>query len=181
MKNGSLYGLVLSACLALGGCSGGAGSLLGSSGGGDCSPKTATLNFPSTGSYSASGGLGAAQGCFTTTNFTTRASTSPIVSAYVNGASSAHTYLYLDVTFDNTQYATGLPSLAITVPASILVAGRTFYIASNLTGGYSFSWNAAAEGPGSVSGTTINFSGGGGNTTYLGGQPVELALYSVGP
>ena len=157
----------------------GGGGLTGLSGQ-SCSPKTATLNFPSVGGFSASGGIGAAQGCFSTSNFTDYASVLPLDAAFAGTDPGSRTWLYLGTKFDSTEYANGFPSLLITVPPSVIAPGRTFYIAANFSSS-PFGWIPKVEGPGTVSGSNISFGGGGGGVTFTAGQRVDLALYSVGP
>jgi hypothetical protein len=167
--------------LLLAGCGGGASSLLGlPSGGGSCSPHTVSLTFPSTGGYSASGQLTSATQCFSTATVTTSASTSPILgSPFVSSDPSAQVLVYLGIKMSATEYASGLPSLTITLPAGVTTTNRKFYVAYNYGAGSSFSWSATAEGPATASGATVSFGSGSGNTTFQANEESELAIYSV--
>lgn len=171
----------LAALLALGGCGGGAASLLGlNNGGSSCSPHTVTLNFPSAGGYAVSGQLTSATACFSTATVATYASTSPVLgSPFTSSDPSAQVLLYLGITFSASEYANGLPSLSVSLPVGVTTTNRKFYVAYNGSGGSAFGWAATAEGPATASGSTVSIPSGYGNTTFNANQEVELALYSV--
>jgi hypothetical protein len=163
----------------LAGCGGSGGSLLGGGGGG-CSPHNFTLNFPSVGGYTASGQITSATPCFSSATVQTYASTSPILgSAFTSSDPSTQDYLYLAVTFSASEYASGLPALTVSLPAGISTTGQKFYLAYNGGGGGAFGWAGAAEGPATVSGSTLTFASGYGNTTFDANQEAEFAVYSV--
>lgn len=169
-------------CVAalLAGCGGGgAGSLLGLGGGG-CTPHSVSLTFPASGGYSASGQLTSATQCFSSATINTYADTAPILgSPFTSNDSSMQVQVYLGLAFSATEYANGLPSLSVTMPSAVVTAGRQFYLAYNGGGGGAFGWEAAAEGPASVSGSTLSFASGNGNTTFDANQEAEFAVYSV--
>ncbi len=165
--------LLCASIFALSGC-GGSGGLLGS----PCSPTSYTMNFPADAGFSASGSINAASGCFTSATVNTYTSLLPIGAPFTSTNPTAVVVLYLGVTFTSTEYATGLPSLNITLPAGVVTVGRQFYIAAN-SGGTAFGWIAALEGPVTASGSTVSFGSGGGNTTYDANVEEVLALYSV--
>lgn len=168
------------AVLLLAGCGGGGGSLLGL-GNSSCSPHTYTLDFPSPGGYSVSGQLTSATQCFSSASVTTSASAlGPVLgSPFVSSDSSAQVLLYLGITFSANEYASGLPSLTVSLPAGVATSGRKFYVAENASGGTAFGWSATAEGPATASGSTVSIPSGNGNTTFDANQEIELAVYSV--
>jgi hypothetical protein len=171
------------AITSLAGCSGGGlASALGIPTTTNCSPTTATLNFPAVAGFGASASLNAASGCFSTATITTNAGPFPQISAFTDTAPRSQTWLYLEYTFSVTEFTSGLPSVTITVPATIVVPGRTFFLAYNGSEGSPLLWQRAAEGPVTANGTTLSFGGGGGgNITLTQQQPFLLALYSEGP
>ena len=177
LARAALFFLVAS----LAGCGGGGGvgSLLGL-GGGSCSPHNFTLNFASVGGFGASGVITSATPCFSSASITTDANLAPILgSPFTSTDPSAQVLLYLGATFSAAEYANGLPAFTITLPATVATANRKFYVASNTSGGFAFSWNATAEGPAVAAGSTLSFGSAGGNTTFGAGQEAEFALYSV--
>lgn len=168
--------LLCASIFALSGCGGGGGigSLLG--GGAGCSPTSFSMNFPADAGFSASGTINSAYKCFSTATVNTYTSLLPIGSAFTSA--NGVTVLYLGMTFSSTEYATGLPSLNITLPAGMATAGRQFYIAGNSNGG-AFGWNPALEGPVTANGSTVSFGIGGGNTTFDANVEEVMALYYV--
>ncbi len=168
--------LLCAAIFALSGCggSGGIGGLLG----GGCSPTSFSMNFPADAGFSASGTINSAYKCFSTATVNTYTSLLPIGSAFTPTNPAGVTVLYLGMTFSSTEYATGLPSLNITLPAGVGAAGRQFYIAAN-SGGGAFGWLPALEGPVTASGSTVSFGIGGGNITFDANVEEVMALYYV--
>lgn len=164
--------------MLLAGCGSG-GGLLGGLTGGDCSPHTASINFPSAGGFITTGTITAATGCLATATITTNAGLFPVEGLGYSPPSGGQVVLYLGITFSATEYLNGLPSLTITMPATVATANRKFYVAANSSGGGSFGWLSALEGPVAASGSTISFAAGGGNTTFDAGTEEELAVYSV--
>ncbi|MGB6986907.1 MAG: hypothetical protein WBD74_13130 [Candidatus Aquilonibacter sp.] len=166
--------LLCASIFALAGCGGGGSGPLGSS----CSPTTYSMNFPADAGFSASGTISAASGCFTSATVNTYTSLAPIGAPFTSTNPTAVVVLYLGVTFTSTEYATGLPSLNITLPAGVATSNRQFYIAAN-SSGTAFGWIPALEGPDTASGGTVSFGSGGGNTTFDANVEEVLALYSV--
>jgi len=166
---------------ALTGC--GAGGLASALGGnGSCSPTSFTMNFPTASGYTSSAQINSSTGCFSTAQVTAGAGPLALGFApFANTAPRSSTLLYLQYSFTTTEFTSGFPSVSITAPAAVIVPGRAFFLAYN-NNGFSFGWQAAIEGPASVSGTTISFpGGGGGNIALSAGSNFELALYAVGP
>jgi hypothetical protein len=180
MSKHALARLVTFVCLfSLAGCGGGGiGSVLGG-GGGDCSPHNFTLNFPSVAGYAASGQITSATACFSSATVHTYAATSPIFgTAFTSSDPSTQVLLYLGISFSANEYASGLPALTVSLPSGTPTSGQKFYLAYN-GGGGAFGWAAAAEGPATVSGSTLTFASGYGNTTFDANQQAEFAVYSV--
>jgi hypothetical protein len=173
INRGFLCLALFTSSFVLSGCGG--GGILGSSG---CQPTSYSMNFPSDAGFSASGTINSASGCFSSATVNTYTSLLPIGGAFTSTNPTTQVVLYLGVTFSSTEYATGLPSLAVTLPAGVVTANRSFYVAANSSGS-SFGWLAALEGPVTASGTTLSFGSGGGNTTFDANTEEVLAIYSV--
>src|SRR5579884_3479524 len=104
MRGLTQIGIIATAALLSGCGGGGAASLLGLGNSGGCSPHTVSLNFPSPGSYSVSGQLTSATGCFSTSTVTTYASLYPVLgSPFTSSDPSAQVLFYLGVTFSASE------------------------------------------------------------------------------
>lgn len=167
--------LLCASIFALSGCggSGGVGGLLG----GGCSPTSFSMNFPADAGFSASGTIDSAYKCFSSATVNTYTSLLPIGAAFTPPATGV-VVLYLGMTFSSTEYATGLPSLTITMPAGVVTANRQFYLAANSSGG-AFGWIPALSGPVTANGSTVSFGINGGNITFDANVEEVMALYSV--
>ena len=169
--------MAAAAVMLLSGCGGGAGGLLGGGTTTSCSPKNYTITFPATVGFSAVGDIAAAVGCFSSATVDSTSSTGPAIGSAFSSP-GATTLLYLGVTFTASEYATGTPTLTVTLPSTLSTAGKQFYLAYNNSGtGSVFGWTAAIAGPVSASGNTVTFTGGSSATTFTANQEYEFAVY----
>lgn len=111
----------------------------------------------------------------------TYASLGPTIGSAFQAPAGATVLAYFGVTFDTTEYATGLPALTVTFPSGFSATGHQFLLAHNTSiGGLALGWTAAVAGPvTSSNGTTVSFPTSGGNTTYTANDEDELALYMI--
>lgn len=112
--------------------------------------------------------------------FTTQISTTPFDLAFTPPTGGT-TLLYFEFCAQNEQDIQGYPGVAIRAPQSVVVPGRTFYVAANYYGSLG-PWVPAAMGPLSISGNLLRWGQGGNAVWELDpGYYFEFAPYGVGP
>jgi hypothetical protein len=172
--------LALAASVLTAGCGGGGANV-------NTPPpcSTYTMSFPAVAGIAASATVNAYSDQYNPPDcivgpFATQASTTPIDAAYVPAQANGKTLLYLAFTSPAYQDILGWPGVSITVPAALIVPGRTFWMADNYYG-FASSW-LAAQGPLTVRGTTLSAPVQANDDWYLdAGADFDLALYEVGP
>jgi hypothetical protein len=111
--------------------------------------------------------------------FTTQMSPTPFDLAFAppNGGTAL---MYWEFSPENGQDIQGYPGVAIRVPASVIVAGRTFYVAGDYYGSFG-PWVPAAMGPLTLSGGILHWAQTGNDIFDIEpGYNFEFALYYVG-
>jgi len=138
------------------------------------SSLTATVGYPSSSTSSAS---------LATIFSTNQPASVPTIQSMVRkpaniGASPLAVLAYLSITANATTTLSGYPALQLVVPASVLSAAQYSYVAwynpANSAGG----WNIV-EGPGTVSGTTLNFTSATPGPTLQANQTYYLAVFTL--
>jgi hypothetical protein len=154
---------------------------------GDCTASDATLSFPPVAGFTATARI-RADNCLDGSNYLAKSGTSVIVGdPFTNSSESGVTadstikvWLYVTFEFDNGEDLVRSPDVTITVPAAIVVPGRTFHLASDDTQFPTYFWLTSTYGTPLVQGTTFAF---GGNSMPAGIKArvtYQFALYSTG-
>jgi hypothetical protein len=151
----------------------------------DCTASDATLGFPVTAGFTASAHI-RSQDCLDGSNYQTKSGTAVIVGtpftrSFDNGLPGgppATVWLYVTYEFDKGEILASSPDVNFSVPASIIVPGRVFGLATYETDAPY--WFASFYGPPVVSGTTLSFPGDGQPASISGKTTYEFALYSTG-
>jgi hypothetical protein len=169
---------------ALVGCAGLGKGVLGVPG--DCTASDATLSFPPVAGFTASARI-RADNCLDGSNYLAKSSASAIVgdpftqsSESVPADSTIKVWLYVTFEFDNGEDLIRSPDVTITVPAAIVVPGRTFHLASDDTQFPTYSWLTSTYGAPLVQGTTFAFSGNSMPAGIKARVTYQFALYSTG-
>lgn len=82
-------------------------------------------------------------------------------------------------TFSNDLTVANQPSHSYVLPSSLIVAGAHYWLAFYDPTRPSLGWQLGYEGPASVNGTTVNFTGSPGFFTFKAGQKYYYAVYAL--
>ena len=99
------------------------------------------------------------------------------VSASSSSAISVVTYLY--ILFNEDVMLSQAPSFSFTLPSADVVSGAKYYLALYNPNVPSLGWQLGFEGPGTVSGNAVTFTGGSSSVYFQAWTAYYLGLYAV--
>lgn len=93
------------------------------------------------------------------------------------GAISVMAYLF--ILFNQDVVLSQAPAFAFSVPSTYVLPGANYYLALYNPNVPSLGWQLGFEGPGTVNGTTVSFSGGSSSMYFQAWTAYYLGLYAV--
>lgn len=114
-------------------------------------------------------GLPTLQSVFRRTNTSASASSSSPISVVA----------YLYILFNQDVMLSQAPSFSFTLPSADVVSGAKYYLALYNPNVPSLGWQLGFEGPGTVSGNAVTFTGASGSTYFQAWTAYYLGLYAV--
>ncbi len=86
--------------------------------------------------------------------------------------------LFLQLAFSGGVSLSNQPTMTFNVPSNEIVSGASYYVALYDPTRPSLGWELGFEGPGTVSGSAIAFTGGNGSFSFVPFMPYVFALYA---
>ena len=146
-----------------------------------CTDNTASIGFNAPPGFSASMDLTSVDDCFSRSKYSAKAQTAVIAGPPYTDPSdpTLKVWLYLSYQFALSEFLVSLPDVHVSVPGSIIVPGRTFYL------GYDtndvpppFTWFAQPYDPAAPNGNTFFFPGVSPPVAILKDDLYQFVLYS---
>jgi hypothetical protein len=99
----------------------------------------------------------------------------------VRSASDANrsVLLFVSLKFSSTITLSGAPAFTFTVPSAAIVPGANYFVAMFDPTNRAAGWQLGFEGPATINGTTLTFTGSTTPFTLVGGQTYYFALYAT--
>jgi hypothetical protein len=103
----------------------------------------------------------------------------PFASVSASSSSAISVVAYLYILFNQDVVLSQAPSFSFALPSGDVLPGAKYYLALYNQNTPSLGWQLGFEGPGSVSGTSVSFSGGSSSMFFQAWTAYYLGLYAV--
>lgn len=104
---------------------------------------------------------------------------SPSVTRTAHGSPAISVVAYLYILFNEDVVLSKAPSFTFALPSNDVIPGASYYLALYNPNVPSLGWQLGFEGPGTVSGTSVSFTGGSSSMYFQAWTAYYLGLYAV--